>query len=163
MLSDSVMICQWAKLFTQLMRSRMTICSGVSNVVIVDRDNSSARGPNVWIKREKRPRRVAIGRYWRSLQDLPVQGTQVILRLRLGRWGCRNAGCERRIFTERLSKVCAPYAQQTMDWFIRRRSDFDPDYVGILSDDEEKTRWVNCREVELRDLWVYPRAPLKGD
>ena len=30
-LSDSVMICQWAKLFTQLMRSRMTICSGVSN------------------------------------------------------------------------------------------------------------------------------------
>jgi hypothetical protein len=26
MLSDSVMICQWAKLFTQLMRSRMTIC-----------------------------------------------------------------------------------------------------------------------------------------
>jgi hypothetical protein len=31
MLSDSVMICQWAKLFTQLMHSRMTICSGVSN------------------------------------------------------------------------------------------------------------------------------------
>src|ERR1700737_3158642 len=31
MLSDSVMICQWAKLFTQLMRSRMRICSGVSN------------------------------------------------------------------------------------------------------------------------------------
>jgi transposase len=52
-------------------------------------------------------------RYWRSLQDLPVQGTQVILRLHLGRWRCRNAGCERRIFTERLSKVCAPYAQQT--------------------------------------------------
>src|ERR1700730_1714145 len=52
-------------------------------------------------------------RYWRSLQDLPVQGTRVILRLRLGRWRCRNAGCERRIFTERLSKVCAPYAQQT--------------------------------------------------
>jgi transposase len=33
-------------------------------------------------------------RYWLSLQDLPVQGTQVILRLRLGRWRCRNAGCE---------------------------------------------------------------------
>ena len=52
-------------------------------------------------------------RYWRSLRDLPVQGTQVILRLRLGRWRCRNAGCERQIFTERLSDVCAPYAQQT--------------------------------------------------
>jgi transposase len=52
-------------------------------------------------------------RYWRSLKDLPVQGTQVMLRLHLGRWRCRNAGCQRRIFTERLSKVCAPYAQQT--------------------------------------------------
>jgi transposase len=52
-------------------------------------------------------------RYWRSLKDLPVQGTQVTLRLRLGRWRCRNDGCQRRIFTERLSKVCAPYAQQT--------------------------------------------------
>ena len=51
--------------------------------------------------------------YWRSLRDLPVQGTQVILRLHLGRWRCRNAVCERRIFTEPLSKVCAPYAQQT--------------------------------------------------
>ena len=37
----------------------------------------------------------------------------MILRLHLGRWRCRNAGCQRRIFTERLSKVCAPYAQQT--------------------------------------------------
>jgi hypothetical protein len=52
-------------------------------------------------------------RYWRSLKDLPVQGTQVMLRLHLGRWRCRNAGCQRRIFTERLPKVCAPYAQQT--------------------------------------------------
>ena len=52
-------------------------------------------------------------RYWRSLKDLPVQGTRVILRLHLGRWRCLNAGCLRRIFTERLSKVCAPYAQQT--------------------------------------------------
>jgi transposase len=33
--------------------------------------------------------------------------------LHLGRWRCRNAGCQRRIFTERLSKVCGPYAQQT--------------------------------------------------
>ena len=52
-------------------------------------------------------------RYWRSLKDLPVQGTQVILRLRLGRWRCPNARCQRRIFTERLSKICGPYAQQT--------------------------------------------------
>jgi transposase len=52
-------------------------------------------------------------RYWRSLQDLPIQGTPVILRVRVGRWRCRNAGCERRIFTERPFKVCAHHARQT--------------------------------------------------
>jgi transposase len=51
--------------------------------------------------------------YWCFLKDLPVQGTQVVLRLHLGRWRCRNAGCERRIFTERLFKACAEYARQT--------------------------------------------------
>jgi transposase len=52
-------------------------------------------------------------RYWRSLQDLPIQGTPVILRVHVGRWRCRNAGCERRIFTERPLNVCAPHARQT--------------------------------------------------
>jgi transposase len=52
-------------------------------------------------------------RYRRSLQDLPVQGTPVILRVHVGRWRCRNAGCKRRIFTERPLNVCAPHARQT--------------------------------------------------
>ena len=52
-------------------------------------------------------------RYWRSLQDLPVQGTPVLLRLHVGRWRCRNTGCKRRIFTERPFNVCAPHARQT--------------------------------------------------
>src|SRR5690349_16534082 len=43
-----------------------------------------------------------------ALRDLPVQGTPVSLRLRRGRWRCRNPECQRRIFTERLSGVCAP-------------------------------------------------------
>ena len=29
-------------------------------------------------------------RYWRYLQDLPVQGKRVALRLRLSRWRCRS-------------------------------------------------------------------------
>jgi hypothetical protein len=37
-------------------------------------------------------------------------------------------------------------------------------HAGVLLtmsvNDEEKTRWVNCREAEPRDLWVFPRAPL---
>jgi hypothetical protein len=48
-----------------------------------------------------------------SLQDLPIQGTPVILRVQVGRWRCRNAGCERRVFTERPFNVCAPHARQT--------------------------------------------------
>jgi transposase len=52
-------------------------------------------------------------RYRRCLRDLPTQGTPVSLRLHLSRWRCRNPDCRRRIFTERLAAVCAPYAQQT--------------------------------------------------
>jgi hypothetical protein len=52
-------------------------------------------------------------RYWRSLQDLPIQGTPVLIRLHGGRRHCRNAGCKRPIFTECPLNVCAPYARQT--------------------------------------------------
>src|SRR3954469_4303397 len=51
--------------------------------------------------------------YWRTVKDLPVQGTRVTLKLKLGRWRCRTSECERRIFTERVPAVLAPYARQT--------------------------------------------------
>src|SRR5271157_2431417 len=58
MLSDSVMICQWAKLFTQLMRSRMTICSGVSNgsaaLATIGAFPASPRSMFVWRSSPKR-------------------------------------------------------------------------------------------------------------
>src|SRR4051794_35282999 len=52
-------------------------------------------------------------RYWRTVKDLPVQGTRVTLKLKLGRWRCRSSECERRLFTERVPAVLAPYARQT--------------------------------------------------
>jgi hypothetical protein len=52
-------------------------------------------------------------RYWRQLQDLPVQGKRVALRLRLSRWRCRNRECEQAIFRERLGEVVAPWARRT--------------------------------------------------
>jgi transposase len=52
-------------------------------------------------------------RYRRQLRDLPLQGTSVTIRLRLGRWRCRSPGCVRRIFTERVAGVFVPHAQQT--------------------------------------------------
>ena len=50
--------------------------------------------------------------YWRQLRDLPVQGAAVTVRLQLGRWRCRSRGCEREIFTERISGVAVPHARQ---------------------------------------------------
>jgi transposase len=52
-------------------------------------------------------------RYWRQLQDLPVQGKRVALQLRLSRWRCRNRECEQAIFRERLGEVVAPWARRT--------------------------------------------------
>ncbi len=52
-------------------------------------------------------------RYWRNFKDLPVQGVPVTLRVRLGRWRCRNTNCERKIFTERIPAVAAAHRQRT--------------------------------------------------
>jgi transposase len=45
---------------------------------------------------------------WRRLQDLPVQGISVIIRLRVARLRCRNSDCQRQIFGERVSGVAEP-------------------------------------------------------
>jgi len=49
----------------------------------------------------------------RRLQDLPVQGLLAALKLRLGRWRCRNRQCERKTFVERLPDTAAPVARRT--------------------------------------------------
>ena len=50
----------------------------------------------------------------RRLQDLPVQGTPLVLDLRLGRWRCLNERCSRKTFVERLPSVAAPMARRTV-------------------------------------------------
>jgi transposase len=52
-------------------------------------------------------------RYHRKLQDLPVQGSPVMLDLRVGRWRCGNGRCVRKIFSERVPKLAMPWAQRT--------------------------------------------------
>ncbi|SRR5712692_4089447 len=59
-----------------------------------------------------RSRRVH-SRYSRTLADLPWNGTPVRLRLSVRRFFCRNEQCTRRIFTERLPGIVAPYARRT--------------------------------------------------
>ena len=51
--------------------------------------------------------------YWRTLWDLSAQGAPVIVNARLGRWRCRNQQCDRRIFTERVPGLAAPFARRT--------------------------------------------------
>ena len=60
-------------------------------------------------------------RYTRTLADLPWQGVPVRVRLQVRRVFCDTATCQRRIFTERLPGVVAPYARRTdrlAAWFM---------------------------------------------
>jgi hypothetical protein len=52
-------------------------------------------------------------RYVREIADLPWMGCAVRLELHVRRFLCANPECARRIFTERLPTVVAPYARRT--------------------------------------------------
>jgi transposase len=52
-------------------------------------------------------------RYSRLLADLPWAAYRVRLQLCVRKWFCRNRHCGRRIFTERLPTVAAPWARRT--------------------------------------------------
>jgi transposase len=52
--------------------------------------------------------------YGRTLADLPWAQYRVCLQLRVRKWFCRNRSCRRRIFTERLPTVAAPWARRTL-------------------------------------------------
>src|SRR5436190_49940 len=53
-------------------------------------------------------------RYVRCVADLPWAGWALRLELHVRRFFCYNQDCERRIFTERLPEVVAPYARRTL-------------------------------------------------
>lgn len=52
--------------------------------------------------------------YQRVLADLPWMSCAVRLKLHTRRFFCTNTDCQRKIFTERLSGVVAPYAHKTL-------------------------------------------------
>lgn len=52
--------------------------------------------------------------YGRTLADLPWAQYRVRLQLRVRKWFCRNRQCRRRIFTERLPTIAAPWARRTL-------------------------------------------------
>jgi transposase-like protein len=79
---------------------------------------SVERGEHAWIVTVESGRptpqsKSRHGAYWRTLRDLSAQGVPVVVNARLGRWRCRNQECDRRIFTERVPDLAAPFARQT--------------------------------------------------
>jgi len=52
--------------------------------------------------------------YIRRIADLPWHGVAVRLELHTRKFRCRNEGCRRRVFCERLPKVAEPYARKTV-------------------------------------------------
>lgn len=52
-------------------------------------------------------------RYQRHLMDLPWGARPVRIRLTVRQFICRNPGCRRRIFTERVPELVAAYARKT--------------------------------------------------
>ncbi len=53
-------------------------------------------------------------RYERTLTDLPWADYNITLQLRVRKFFCINTLCKRRIFTERLASVTAPWARRTL-------------------------------------------------
>jgi transposase len=53
-------------------------------------------------------------RYERKLTDLPWADYSITLQLRVRKFFCINTLCKRRIFTERLTSVTAPWARRTL-------------------------------------------------
>jgi Transposase/zinc-finger of transposase IS204/IS1001/IS1096/IS1165 len=52
-------------------------------------------------------------RYFRHLQDLPVQGAAVMVKMRVSRWRCLKRECERETFTDQLPEIVCPRARRT--------------------------------------------------
>src|SRR4029450_13078370 len=52
--------------------------------------------------------------YERTLADVPWAEYRVRLQLRVRKWYCHHPHCRRRIFTERLPTIAAPWARRTL-------------------------------------------------
>lgn len=88
----------------------------VQSVVSSDKGNwvVSACGPSSGIYPDCRHQsRIRHGWSYRSLQDLPIQGNEVTVRLQLGRWRCTYRQCRRQTFTDRVPAIATPYARRT--------------------------------------------------
>jgi len=59
------------------------------------------------------PTRRVHSHYERTVADLPWAHVRVMVKLRVRKFFCTNGRCRRRIFTERLPRVVAPWARRS--------------------------------------------------
>src|SRR5262245_61743518 len=99
-------------------------------------------------------------RYTRTLADRPWGSTHVRWQLRVRKFVCTNAQCPRRIFTERLPEVVAPWARRTrrlVAWLLA---------IGLALGGAAGVRLSRCLGCPLRRqtlLRLIRRLPLAGD
>jgi transposase len=99
-------------------------------------------------------------RYTRTLADLPWGVTRVRWQLRVRKFICTNAQCPRRIFTERLPEVVAPWARRTrrlVAWLLA---------VGLALGGAAGVRLcrrLGCPLSRQTLLHLIRRLPLTGD
>ncbi|MDQ3829302.1 MAG: ISL3 family transposase, partial [Candidatus Tectomicrobia bacterium] len=99
-------------------------------------------------------------RYTRMLADLPWGVARVRWQLRVRKFVCTNAQCARRIFTERLPEVVAPWARQTrrlVAWLIT---------IGLAlggAAGVRLSRHLGCTLSRQTLLRIIRRLPLAGD
>jgi transposase len=94
------------------------ICRDASAIELVTRPRVKVlgiplRNAGYWVVSAAARSQHRHGWHHRRLQDLPVQGQSVKIRLALNRWQCRHRRCGRRTFTDRLPEIAAPYVRRT--------------------------------------------------
>jgi hypothetical protein len=104
---------------TVRMRKNMDWAPGPSvRIVGVERDGDrwviSAVGPGIGSCPQcNEPSTRRHSRYVRHLQDLPAQGSAVVMRMEVSRWRCLNRECQRRTFADRLPEIVCPHGRRT--------------------------------------------------
>jgi transposase len=102
-------------LMTELLPPTCGIC--LTEVIVEDQSvqvQLRAIAPTALCPDCATPSSAVHSRYQRRLADLPWGALAVRMQLLVRKFVCRHATCARRIFTERLPDVAAPYARKTM-------------------------------------------------
>src|SRR5215831_8026683 len=60
--------------------------------------------------------------YQRTVHDVPCGGRRVVLRLRLRKFFCRTAACQRKVFAERIPELVQPWARVSNRLLDRKRT-----------------------------------------